>query len=173
KGRAGNLAELHLGVVEEIDVEAFEAEVRERKPEPMANEAPAQDVVALHDFAGLDDAGLDEGFEQVAASLGGRRAIVRKEADLAHDDDLVALEPAGREGLAEHAAEDVFAPLAAVVEGGVEDVDAAFEGARDGLFVEPVGRIVRSAEIGAEPDARADRSPRNLGERTFVNGSTR
>ena len=42
----------------------------------------------------------------------------------------------------------------AVVDGGIEHIDARAQGCDDGLGVLPVGGVVRFAKVSAEPDRR-------------------
>src|SRR5215204_5723595 len=49
-------------------------------------------------------------------------------------------------------ADGALAALEAVVGGGVDDVDAQLDGARDGVRIGAVGLLVRAAEVRADPD---------------------
>src|ERR1017187_2219727 len=70
-----------------------------------------------------------------------------EEAGLGANYDLVALQ------LAQRRADAAFRPLVAIVDGGVEQVDAALTSRDQGLGVGLVGRIVVGAQVGADTQA--------------------
>ena len=82
-----------------------------------------------------------------ASENAGHRAR-RQEAGLGADHDLIALQ------LAQRRADAALRPLVAVVDGGIEQVDAAFARGDQRVGVCLVGRIVVGAQIRADTQAR-------------------
>src|SRR5262249_30452292 len=83
---------------------------------------------------------------------GGRGPFERKIAALGRDDDGLARSATGLDEPAERPAHGPLAPLAAIVDGGVHDVDPRPDRPLDGGFVLRVGRVVVWAEVGPDAD---------------------
>src|SRR5206468_7585022 len=132
---AGNAAELRLGVVHVVDVDAGEAQVAEAPPELVLEVARRHRVPATHHVLGLEDAGPHVGVAHVLTGIDRHAAVEGDVAALGAHDELLAREAAlaleGDEGLAD----DTLAALRAVVDGGVEQVAAGIDGVDDRLPV--------------------------------------
>ncbi len=125
-------AELGFGIVQVEDVDGVDAQIG----------AAAIDLVGQKiGIHGMHPAGYLFGFQETRDGAG------REESGLGADHDLVALQ------LPQRCADRTFRPLVAVVDGGVEEVDAAFAGRDQCGGIAAVGRVVVDAQIGADAEA--------------------
>ena len=149
--RARHGGELTLGVVDVVDVDRLEPEVREAPPELVLQVARRHGVSADH-VLGAEDPGADVGVAHVGRGVGRDAAVERDVPALRAHHDLLAWEAAlpgeGGERLAEHP----LAALRAVVDRGVEEVAAEVGRVDDRRAGPPVGLVVLLAEVGAEAD---------------------
>jgi hypothetical protein len=126
-------------------------------------------VAAGNDIGEFGYTWLDEGGLKVTAHVRGRNGIERNEAALGRDDDFVSIKSSRRHFL-ERCTDGALASLAAVIDRGVDDVAARFDGMNDRVVVELVRFGVVVAEIGAEPDRR---EPQSLGMAEMFRGNPR
>lgn len=135
----GNGAELSFGVVEVEDVDGIEAEVGAGTGSLVAEEFGLDAMGVRHDMGGMEVGGDGAGGEETGFGA---------------DEDFVARGEAFLEGSPESFAEVLLGAGVTVVDGGVEDVDAAVERGEDGLHVTRAGGFVRFTEVGAKTDGR-------------------
>ena len=147
KRGARHLAELRFGVVQIVDVDAGDAEIAAAAVDLVREEPRRQRVAAGDDVLGIEEPGPHEGLEQVAPHVVGSRAVEGQISALAAEDDLVAADAA----LAESDADGALAALIAVVDRGVDDVDAEVQRFSHRGRVQRVGRGVIATQVGADP----------------------
>src|SRR5262245_47822578 len=111
------------------------------------------------DFSDLRYAGRDERRLKIAPNVARWNRIVRNKATFCRYHDLVTIESPRCE-LFQGSADGAFASLAAVVNGGVDDITARFDGANDRIVVELVSLRIVIAEISADADGREPQSLR-------------
>ena len=111
------------------------------------------------DFSELRYAGRDERRLKITPNVARRNAVVRNKAALGRDNDLIAIEPPRRE-LFQRSADGAFASLAAVIDSGVDDITARFDGANDRIVVELVCLRIVIAQISTDADRREPQSLR-------------
>lgn len=126
------MGELGFRVVEVEDVDRPCAEVGEAGFELVLEKGRGHGVLVGGDFE--------------RAGIGGGQRAGDEVAGLGGDDEFLAAE--GAEDLADGA----FRALGAVVERGVDEVDAAAQGGIEGFGVVAVGGIIGRAEVGADAE---------------------
>ena len=150
-----NFAELRFGIVEVVDVDAIDAEIVEAATDLIFEKARRYAVAAADDVVGIENAGLDVFAIEVVVGIGRHRAVGREVAALGAEDEFFA-------GVAlfgevfDGGADAAFAALEAIVDGAVDDVDAAFDGAGDAGGVGLIGFVAGRAEVGADADGGED-----------------
>ena len=90
----------------------------------------------------------------VQLARGRGRAIQGDVASLGAEHHLVATQQPVADQVLQHAADDALRPLAAIVDRGVDDVDAGAEGSAQRVRVHSVRGIIAIAQIGAERQGR-------------------
>ena len=127
----GNFAELRFGIVEIVDVDAFELEIAEAARKLIFEEARSHAMAAGDEVFRRENAGLDVFVQKIFGGLGGHGAIGSEVAALGANHDFVAGKPFGGE-LFDGGGDAALAALEAVINGGVDEVDAGFDGGDDG-----------------------------------------
>ena len=152
---ARDFAELRFGIVEVVDVDAIDAEIVEAAADLIFEEARRYAVAAADDVVGSEDAGLDVFAIEVVVGIGRHCAVGREVAAFGAEDEFFAGESL-LEQVFDGGADAALAALEAIVDGAVDDVDAAFDGAGDAGGVGLIGFVGGRAEIGADADGRED-----------------
>jgi len=158
--------ELRLGVVDVVTVYGLHPEIRQRPIEHRVEEPRRHGVAPGGEVVGVDQARLDELRADVRAGILRRRPLERDEPAFGGDDDRLTVDVGAVERVADHP----LAPLAPVVDRGVDEVDPGVERLRDRRPVAPVAVVGGVAEVGAEPDAGDDprAEPAEVGPREGV-----
>src|SRR5688572_7530560 len=105
------------------------------------------------DIGRASDAGLEEGFFEIAPDIGWRRAVIRDEPSLGGDNDFIPLKSLGRKML-QGCADRALASLQAIIDCAVNHVTAALNRAADSLAVLTVGLGIVISEISADTNRR-------------------
>ncbi len=98
-----------------------------------------------------------------AIAIGRQISIEGQIAAFGRDDDLVALDDALFEQTFQRFSDGAFTALMTIVNGGVDDVTAEFDGAADGLGVGLIDSVGGIPQVRAQPD-RAEPQPLDSAE---------
>ena len=151
---ARDLLELHLGIVEVVDVDGPQAEVAPALLDLLAQVPGSERMAAGDDVRPRHEAGVDEGLLDVRARIRRPGPVERQEAGLAGDHHLLAPRHAPLHRLDQPAPDRALAALVAVVGCGVDHVQAGLESPDHRRLVGEVGRLVGRAEVSADSDRR-------------------
>jgi hypothetical protein len=143
---------LRLGVVDVVQVDGIEPEVRERAVELVVDERRCDAVVPADEVGPVDQTGVDVLVVDPPPRVGWSLAVEGDEPPLGRDDDGLPVDV----GVGERTPDDALAALVAVVDRRVDDVYTRFDGRDDSLVVGVVGRVGRVAEVGTQADAGDD-----------------
>src|SRR5581483_6982337 len=150
-------AELGLGVVDVVDVDGGDAEVRETPAELVLQVARRHHVGPADDVVGAHDAGPDVRVVEPRRRVRRYRAVEGDVAALRAEDEPLARQVPLALEREERPAEHALAALGAVVDRRVEEVAAEVRGPDDRLAVAAVRLVVLLAEVRAEADRGDDR----------------
>ncbi len=115
------------------------------------------------DILGAEYPASDELARKIFAGIGRHIAVRREESRLGAEYDFIPREAVGNQ-LFQGGANGPFTSLEAVIDGRVDDVEAAFDSRDDRTAVRIVGGFVRLAEVSADTDRRQHEPARNFPE---------
>src|ERR687895_762272 len=110
-------------------------------------------MTVADDIGRASDAGLKEGFFEIAPHIGWRRAVIRDEPSLRGNDDFIPFKSFGGKIL-QGCADGALASLQAIIYRAIDHVASALNRAANRLAVLTVGLVVVISEISADPDGR-------------------
>ena len=140
--------------MEVVEIDRFEAEVRQRAVELVVDERRLEAVPSEHEVVGVDGPGVDVLLADVPAGVGRPFAVEGDEPALGGDENCLAVDV----GRLQRLPDDALAALVAVVDCGVEDVDPGLECRDDRPAVRLVGLVRRLPKVGAQPILETTRS---------------
>ena len=132
-----------------VDVDAVELKIAQAAGELIFQKARRHAVAAGDEVFRRKDARLDVFAKKIFCRFGGHRAVGSEIAAFGADDEFFAGETLCGE-LLDGCADAAFAALEAVVDGGVDEVDAVFGGGDDCGGVARVDFWIGLAEVGAD-----------------------
>ena len=100
----------------------------------------------------IQNTGLHVFAREVRARVGRQSAIERQVAGFGAHHDFVTLQLSRFDSLPQRHTDIALRALMAVVDGGIENVDAGAQRGCDGLGAVPVGLLIRLAQVGSESD---------------------
>src|SRR5687768_9447094 len=136
-----------------IDIEALERQIFQTAVELIQEISRAHAMRVADDIGRAGDAGLKEGFFEIAPHIDWRRAVIRDEPSLGSDNNFIPLKSLGRKIL-QGCADCALASLQAIIYRAVDHVTAALNRAADSLAVLTVGLRVVISEISADTNGR-------------------
>src|SRR5207245_4554978 len=145
---ARHFAELRLGIVQVVDVDALDTELAGAAVDLVLEKAWRQRVAAGDDVVGLQNAAAEERLLDVRTRVVRAPAVEGEVAALGAEQDPVALLPA----FAQVRPHGALAALIAIVDRRVDDVQAELERAADGRGIERVGLRIVAAQIRADAE---------------------
>src|SRR5208282_6892697 len=143
---ARDFGELRFGIVQVVDVDALELEIAQAARHLIFEEARSHTVAAGDEVLWSEDAGLDVFVKKIFGGFLGHRAVGSQVAPFGADDEFFAGKTFCGE-LLDGCADAAFAALEAVIDGGVDEVNAGFSGGGDSGGVACIDLRIGLAEI--------------------------
>ena len=157
---ARNFLKLRLRVVKVGEVHAIDAEIFQAVVELIGQERRRHGVATGGDVFGAQNSGTEIFTLQIFLGIAGIGGVGRDVAAFGGEKKFVARKAFAGE-FTQRGADGAFGFLVAIVDGRIDDVDAAFDGSDDGRGVGAVGDLVGLAEIGADADGGDERRGRS------------
>ena len=122
---AADGGQLALGIVQVVDIDGFEAEVGAAEIDHRFEPSRRHAMRPLDQIIRRDDTGFDVGIFEPFARIGRHLAIEGDVAALGRDDDFLTPDLVRGDQFRDHLADGTLAPLEAIVDGSIDQVDAA------------------------------------------------
>jgi hypothetical protein len=149
----GDFRKLRFGIVEIKDVNAVHAHVGHAAGQLILQKTWSDAMAAGCNVLGLKDSALHVFLKKIAVGIGGHPAVRSEVAGFRANYHLLARKAFFFQ-LDESGSDAAFAALKTIVDGGVDHVDAVFDGHDDRGRIGGVGAFIGLPEVGADTKRR-------------------